>query len=336
MGPEVLDKSSEFEAAVNSDQDILGRGRVVTVFGATGFLGHRVVRHLLDRGFRVRAASRHPKRVSSPLRPDAMGKEAIEADAHDEASLATALGGAYGVVNALGLYVERGGRKTFHAVHVEGAARIARLAREAGVERLVHVSGIGADPASSSDYIRARGEGEIVVQEAFPGATVVRPSVMFALDDHFITTLARLLRTLPVFPLFGRGRTRLQPVHAENVAEAIARIVECTDGAGHLLYEFGGPRSYTYAELLRSVADKIGIRARLLPLPFVLWQVVAAISEFLPDAPLTRNQVALMRRDNVASKDLPGLRDLHIVPTALEGVVSALGDGGNLSLTRRT
>ena len=193
------------------------------MFGATGFLGHRVVRHLLDRGFRVRAASRHPKCVWSPLRPDAMGKEAIEADAHDEASLATALGGAYGVVNALGLYVEGGGRETFRAVHVEAAARIARLAREAGVELLVHVSGIGANSASSSDYIRARGEGEIVVQEAFPGATVVRPSVMFAPDDHFLTTLARLLRTLPVFPLFGRGRTRLQPVHAENVAEAIAR-----------------------------------------------------------------------------------------------------------------
>jgi uncharacterized protein YbjT (DUF2867 family) len=328
----VAARSNESEMAVNSEHGAPGGGSVVTVFGATGFLGHRVVRHLLDRGFRVRAASRHPERVSSLLKPDAVGKEAIEADAHDEASLATALGGAYGVVNALSLYVEGGGRETFRAVHVEAAARIARLAREAGVERLVHVSGIGADPASSFDYIRARGEGEIIVQKAFPGATVVRPSVMFASDDHFLTTLARLLRTLPVFPLFGRGRTRLQPVHAENVAEAIARIVECRDGAGHSLYEFGGPRSYTYAELLRSVADEIGTRVWLLPLPFVMWQVVAAISESLPGAPLTRSQVALMRRDNVTSQELPGLRDLHIVPTALEGVM----DGGDVSLTRQS
>jgi uncharacterized protein YbjT (DUF2867 family) len=320
-------KSNESEVAVNSEHGTPGRGSVVTVFGATGFLGHRVVRHLLDRGFRVRAASRHPERVSSLLRPDAAGNEAIGADVHDESSVATALEGAYGAVNALSLYVEGGGRETFRAVHVEAAARIARLAREAGVERLVHVSGIGADPASSSDYIRARGEGEIVVQEAFPGATVVRPSVMFAPDDHFLTTLARLLRTLPVFPLFGRGRTRLQPVYAENVAEAIGRIVECAAGAGHSCYEFGGPRSYTYVELLRSVADKVGTRVWLLPLPFVLWQVVAAISEFLPGAPLTRSQVALMRRDNVASQELPGLRDLHIVPTALEGVLSGVVDG---------
>jgi uncharacterized protein YbjT (DUF2867 family) len=231
-------------------------------------------------------------------------------------------------VDTLSLYVERGGRETFRAVHVEAAARIARMAREAGVERLVHVSGIGADPASPSDYICARGEGEIIVHEAFPGATLVRPSVMFALDDHFLTTLAGLLRTLPVYPLFGRGLTRLQPVHADDVAEAIARILGRTAHAGHRCYELGGPRSYTYAELLRGIADRIGTSAWLLPVPFALWQAVALVSEFVPGAPLTRSQVALMRRDNVASQELPGLRDLDITPTALEEVVSAVADGG--------
>jgi uncharacterized protein YbjT (DUF2867 family) len=300
----------------------------VTVFGGTGFLGHRVVRHLLDCSFQVRAVSRHPERVASHVGPDRVGWEAIGADVHDENSLTAALAGAYGVVNTLSLYVERGGRETFRAVHVEAAARIARMAREAGVERLVHVSGIGADPASPSDYICARGEGEIVVHEAFSGATLVRPSVMFALDDHFLTTMASLLRTLPVYPLFGRGRTRLQPVHAEDVAEAIARILGRTAGAGHRCYELGGPRSYTYAELLRGIADRIGTSAWLLPVPFVLWQAVAFVSEFVPGTPLTRSQVALMRRDNVASQELPGLWDLHITPTALEEVVSAVADGG--------
>jgi NADH dehydrogenase len=193
---------------------------------------------------------------------------------------------------------------------------------------LIHVSGIGADPASASDYIRARGEGEIVVQEAFPGATLVRPSVMFGPDDHFLTTLARLLQALPVYPVFGMGRTRLQPVHVEDVAEAIARILLCAAAAGHSCYEFGGPRSYTYAELLRSVAGRIGTRPWLLPLPFALWQAVAVLSEFVPGAPLTRSQVALMRRDNVASQDLPGLPDLHVAPTALEDVVSTVANGG--------
>ena len=232
-----------------------------------------------------------------------------------------ALAGAFGAVNAVSLYVERGNHETFHAVHVDAAARIARLAREAGVRRLVHVSGIGADSASSSDYIRARGEGEVVVHNAFPGAILVRPSVMFGPDDHFLTTLVRLLRTLPVYPLFGSGRTRLQPVHVEDAAEAIARLVGGAAGADQLCYELGGPRTYTYAELLRSVADRISTRARLLPVPFALWQILAFLSEFAPGAPLTRNQVALMQHDNVASPDLPGLWDLHVTPTALEDVV---------------
>jgi NADH dehydrogenase len=315
------------ELAVNSEQDTPSRRRVVTVFGATGFLGHRVVQHLLDRGFKVWAASRHPERMPVPLRRDAVGTEPIEADVHDEASVAAALAGAYAVVNAVSLYVERGGRETFHAVHVEAAARIARLAREAGVERLIHVSGIGADPASSSDYIRARGEGETVVHEAFPGATVVRPSVMFAPDDQFLTTLARLLRTLPIFPLFGTGQTRLQPVHVDDVAEAIAHILGSAAGVGHSCYELGGPRSYTYAELLRNITDRIGTRARLLPIPFALWHATALVSETILGATLTRSQVALMRRDNVASQQLPGLRNLNIAPTPLEDVVLTIAEG---------
>jgi uncharacterized protein YbjT (DUF2867 family) len=151
---------------------------------------------------------------------------------------------------------------------------------------------------------------------------------MFGPDDYFLTTLARLLQTLPVYPLFGRGRTRLQPVHVDDVAEAIARILGCAADVGRPCYEFGGPRSYTYAELLRSVAGRIGARPWLLPLPFALWQAVALLSEFVPGAPLTRSQVALMRRDNVASQDLPGLQDLHVAPTALEDVVPTVADGG--------
>ena len=167
----------------------------------------------------MRAASRHPERVGSASRADA-GPETTKADIHDETTVAAALFGAYGAVNAVSLYVERG-RETFDAVHVEAAARVARLARENRVERLIHVSGIGADPASSAPYIAARGRGEIVVQQAFPGATLIRPAVMFGPDDAFLTTVVRLLRILPVYPMFGRGETKLQPVYVEDVAEGI-------------------------------------------------------------------------------------------------------------------
>jgi NADH dehydrogenase len=312
--------------STGSVQGAPGR-RIVTVLGGTGFLGRRVVRHLLKHGFSVRITSRHPDHARLLVAPDRRCVEAVSADVHDETSVAVALAGAFGAVNAVSLYVERGDHATFHAVHVEAAARIARLAREAGVERLVHVSGIGADPASSSDYIRARGEGEIAVRNAFPEAVLIRPSVMFGSDDHFLTTLARLLRILPVYPLFGRGRTRLQPVHVEDVAEAIARLVESFAGAGQPCYELGGPRTYTYSELLHSIADRIGIRVRLLPLPFALWEALAFLSELASGALLTRSQVALMRHDNVASSDLPGLCDLHVTPTALEDVAPTVASG---------
>ena len=174
----------------------------VTVFGGTGFVGCRVVRHLSVSTVTVRIASRHPARAEGD------NAEQVIADAHDERSVEAAVMGADGVVNAISLYTEHGG-DTFHSVHVEAAARIAGVARRAGVKRFVHLSGIGADPTSPSPYIRNRGEGEVAVQAAFPGAVVIRPAVMFAPDDAFLTTILGLLRTLPAYPLFGDGRTRL-------------------------------------------------------------------------------------------------------------------------------
>src|SRR3984893_16922594 len=301
-----------------------GHRGLITVFGGTGFLGRRIVRHLLDHRFQVRAASRHPERVGSASQADAR-PETTKADIHDETTVAAALFGAYGAVNAVSLYVERG-RETFDAVHVEAAARVARLARESGVERLIHVSGIGSDPASSGPCIAARGRGEIAVQQAFPGATLIRPAVMCGPDDAFLTTVVRLLRILPVYPVFGRGETRPQPVYVEDVAEGIAGVL-C--GAGSVAsYEFAGARVYTYNELVRTVADRIGARPRLVPLPFALWRILASGAEFLPGSPLTRNQVALMQRDNIASADCPGLSSLDIAPTEIETLVSAFMDRG--------
>jgi uncharacterized protein YbjT (DUF2867 family) len=300
-----------------------GHRGLITVFGGTGFLGRRIVRHLLDHRFQVRAASRHPERVRSASQADAR-PGTTKADIRDETTVAAALFGAYGAVNAVSLYVERG-RETFDAVHVEAAARVARLARENGVERLIHVSGVGADPASSAPYIAARGRGEISVQQAFPGAILIRPAVMFGPDDAFLTTVVRLLRILPVYPIFGRGETKLQPVYVEDVAEGIARVLAGAGGSV-AFYEFAGARVYTYRELIRTVADRIRARPRLVPLPFAVWRILASAAEFLPGSPLTRNQVALMRRDNIASGNVPGLSSLDIAQTEIENFVSAVMD----------
>jgi uncharacterized protein YbjT (DUF2867 family) len=282
----------------------------VTVFGGTGFIGRRVVRHLRESGARVRAVSRH-----GGLGEDG-GVEPIAADAHDERAVRAAVVGADGVVNAISLYVEHGSN-TFHSVHVETAAKIARAARQAGVRRFVHVSGIGANAASSSPYIRSRGEGEAAVQTAFPGAVIVRPAAMFASDDAFLTTILRLLRSLPAYPMFGDGRTRLQPVYVDDVASAIAQILR-QGQKPYPIYELAGPRVYSYEELLRTIARIAGLRPVLMRMPFVFWNAFASIAEMLPQRPLTRNQVELMQIDTIASQNLPGFRALGISPRSLE------------------
>ena len=253
----------------------------VTVFGGTGFLGHRVVQRLLERDFSVRVASRHPERTAA-LFPDVQfGIELIHADINDDRSVAAAVAGVEGVVNAVSLYVESG-RQTFRSVHVTAAARVARLAREAGVERLIHVSGIGSDAGSASPYIRSRGEGERVVREAFPTTTLIRPSVMFGRGDAFVGPVARMLRHLPVFPLFGRGQTQLQPAHVEDVAEVIARAMQTIPSG--MCYELGGPRIYTYRSLLEVIARRLGKKPLVVPMPFGLWHALAYVAEMLAPA----------------------------------------------------
>lgn len=296
--------------------------RIVTVFGGTGFLGRRVALHLRHRGFPVRIAARHPDRCRGYFSSDDSNTELRACDIYDERSVANALLGAYGAVNATSLYVERG-RETYQSVHVEAAERLARLAQRAGVQRLVHVSGVGADTASPSLYIRKRGEGEHVVQAAFADAILMRPTVMFGADDAFLTPILRLLRRLPVYPMFGAGQTKLQPVWVEDVAEAITRAL-LPAGPLPITYECGGPRIYSYKTLLRALATEVGIKVVLLPMPFIAWHATAWIGEMLPHPPITRNQVELMQVANVSSRNLPGLTDLGIVPRAIEEEVKSM------------
>ena len=187
-----------------------------------------------------------------------------------------------------------------------------------GVRRLVHISGIGADPGSSSPYVRARATGERLVREAFPGATILRPSVMFGPND-FLERLAGLARVLPAMPLFGAGRVKLQPVYVNDVAEAVARALALPEAAGRL-YELGGPRVYPYRALVELALDHTGRRRPLLPTPYLVWRALAALMAPLPRRPISRDQVTLMEKDNVVRPQALTFADLGITPTALEAV----------------
>lgn len=296
--------------------------RIVTVFGATGFLGRRIVRSLHEHGCAVRIASRHPDRGRTLFGIDDPRLQSIGADVHDGRSVTDAMSGALGVVNAVSLYIERG-KETFHSVHVACAQRVAIEAHRAGVEQLAHVSGIGANAASGSSYIRSRGEGELAVQAAFPGAILIRPAVMFAPDDAFLTVILKLLRRLPAYPMFGRGATRLQPAHVADVGEAIARVLDRI-GRDPVVFECGGPRVYSYQELLRSLAREVGLKPVLFPIPLAVWYALARAAEILPSPPITRNQIELMQVDTVASPQLPGLGELGILPQQVEETVRSI------------
>ncbi|MGJ0511745.1 complex I NDUFA9 subunit family protein [Methylocystis sp.] len=296
--------------------------RSIVVFGGTGFLGRRVVWRLRKAGFSVRVASRHPDRAHSLFGSDDPQLRSVEANIHDEQSIADALAGAYGVVNAVSLYVEHG-RETFHSVHVEAAQRLANQARRAQVEQLAHVSGIGSDAGSSSLYIRKRGEGELAVRAAFADTILIRPAVMFGPDDSFLTSILKLLSRLPIYPMFGRGLTRLQPAYVADVAEAITRALDRKD-AHATTFEFGGPRVYSYEELLRVIAHEANLKPMLVPIPFAVWRTLAWFAEMLPSPPITRNQVELMQVDNVWSPGMPGFEDLGISPHAVEEILQEI------------
>lgn len=294
--------------------------QLVTVFGGTGFLGCRIVRHLHDAGFAVRIASRHPDRAVR-LFPDAGPRlQSVHGDINEDRSVAVAVGEAFAVVNAVSLYVERG-RDTFQSVHVNAAGRVARLTREAGAQRFLHISGIGADAESMSPYIRSRGQGEAAVLRAFPSATMLRPAVMFGPGDAFLTPLLLMLRHLPVFPVFGDGGTRVQPAYVEDVGEASARVLKLQ--SPQQIYELAGPRIYTYRALLRALAAA----ARNTPVPFALWHAIGYVAEFLPSPPITRNQVELMEDDSVATPGIRGFDVLQITPRAIEDTLPEVSPG---------
>jgi len=293
----------------------------VTVFGGSGFLGRQIVKCLAAEGVSIRVAVRHPERASFLERMGRDGQiEVVHADVWDESTVARAVTKATWVINTVGHYVEKSGA-TFDAIHGQGAHNVAQQAGNAGVERLIHISGLGANPTSDSPYVKARGIGEILVKEAFDGVTILRPSVIFGPDDAFLNTLAGMARWTPVLPLFGMGHTSLQPVFVGDVAKACVVVLADPSTQGKT-YELGGPRVYTYKALLQLVLKQANRRRVLVPAPFFLWDRLAAIMAFLPNPPLTRDQVKLMKRDNVIEGNESTLEDLGISPVSVEEILS--------------
>ncbi len=293
---------------------------LTTVFGGSGFLGRHLVRRLAAEGRRVRVAVRDPE-AAGFLKPmgDVGQIVPIRADVRDDRAVAAALEGAGAAVNLVGILYEKSGR-TFQAIHAEAAGRIAAKAAAAGVRRLVHVSAIGADPAAPSRYASSKGAGEAAVRAAFAAATVLRPSIVFGPEDDFFNRFGAMARVAPALPLIGGGTTRFQPVYAGDVAAAIQHCLGDPATAGKT-YELGGPRSYGFRELMQYVLAETRRRRWLLPLPFALASLLAMVLERLPVPPLTRDQVTMLRRDNVVTPGALGLADLGIVPIALEAVV---------------
>lgn len=294
---------------------------VVTVFGASGFIGRYVVQELAKSGVRVRAAVRLPERAGF-LRPmgDVGQVTPIAANIRDDASVAAAVDGADTVINLVGILYETG-KQTFGDVQADGARRVAAAAKAAGARRFVQMSAIGADAGAESHYAASKGAGEELVRDIFPSAAVVRPSVVFGQEDEFFNKFAALARLAPALPLIGGGQTQFQPVYVGDVAEAIATIVGDEQSSG-MTYELGGPQIYSFKDLMEIVLDGIGRRRFLVPVPFLVAMMQAAVLELSPFPPLlTRDQVRLLRHDNIVTGDLPGLDDLGIEATAVETIV---------------
>lgn len=292
---------------------------VATVFGGSGFLGRYVVKRMATRGYVTRVAVRDPEGALflKPMGP--VGQVVpLGIDIATEADVARAVEGAECVVNLVGILAERK-PGDFQRLQAEGAERIARLAAAAGVKRLVHVSAIGADPASASLYARSKGQGEQAVRAQFPNATILRPSIVFGMEDQFFNRFGAMASLSPIMPVIAGG-TRFQPVFVGDVADAVMAALLRDDAAGRV-YELGGPQVYTFRELLEWILAQTRRNRRLVNVPMSVASLQASIMERLPGKPLTRDQLLLLGQDNVVAKGAFGLGDLGVRPTPVDLVM---------------
>jgi NADH dehydrogenase len=295
--------------------------RLVTVFGGTGFLGRHTVRALAKAGWRIKVAARRPARGFF-LRPlGTVGQiDFVKCDVSDVDSVVAALAGSDAAVNLCGILFQRG--QTFEDVQADGPANVGATAAKAGVKAVVHVSAIGSDSESASEYAATKAEGETRLREIFPAATILRPSIIFGPEDGFFNRFAEMARFLPALPLIGGGKTLFQPVFVGDVAAAIVAALDSEAARGHT-YELGGPTVYSFRQLMQLILSETDRSRILLPVPFGIAAIKAFFLQFLPNPPLTPDQVKLLRHDNVVAPQALGLADLGIMPTSVEAEVPA-------------
>lgn len=289
----------------------------VTVFGGSGFIGRHLVEHLARTGASIWVAARHPPHRAEPLSRARI--QHIKADILNDEGVRAAIQGADTVINLVGI-LSQAGPQTFTAVHEDGARRVAATAKRLGVTQLVHISALGASRTAPALADRSKASGEQAVRAAFPEVTIIRPSLVFGPDDHFFNGFATLARRLPALPLIGSGQTKFQPVYVGDVVTGIAAILANPASRGNT-YEFGGPRVYTFKDLLAFICATISARPLLVPIPFWAAEVLGGLLQVFPGAPFTRDQVRLLRTHKVVSGSELTLGDLGIEPQALETIV---------------
>ncbi|MEM9750335.1 MAG: complex I NDUFA9 subunit family protein [Pseudomonadota bacterium] len=311
--------------------------KLITVFGGSGFLGRHVVREAAKRGYRVRVAVRKPQ-LAHFLKPlgDVGQIQLVKATLRNRRSIAAALEGANVAVNLIGILHQAGGPnllpfggEAFFTVHGRGAGAIAELAEKAGTERVIHVSAIGADASSPSHYAQSKAEGERLVRDAAPTATILRPSIVFGPNDQFFNRFAAMAAAAPALPLIGGGKTRFQPVYVDDVADAVCEAIARPESAGRT-YELGGPAIYSFKELMEILLKVIERRRFLAPIPFPIAGLIGlfgqSVGRVAPGGPpITVDQVKLLKSDNVVGasgeEGVGRLEDFGLTPQTLESVI---------------
>lgn len=297
-------------------------GKIVTVFGGTGFVGRYIVAQLAAAGALVKIVTRHTPSAYFLRTYGNPGQIVPVCSRYEsDSDLARIVAGSFAVVNCLGILNERGKRSSFARLHTDIPAAIAKACATTHVSRLVHISALGVDRATSS-YAITKILGESKVQQNFPDATILRPSVVFGAEDNFLNMFARLSRILPAFPLIGGGKTRFQPVYVVDIARAVVRAL-CDVHTTGQIYQLGGPEILTFRQIYERLFAYTGIRRALVPVPWWVARIQAFFMGLLPNPLLTNDQVTSLQTDNIVADGALGLADLGLVPTPMDAVVPA-------------
>lgn len=298
--------------------------KLVTIFGGSGFVGRYIARRLAKEGWRIRIAVRNPEQAGFVRPFGVVGQvEPVFCNIRDDASVATVVNGADAVINCVGV-LDESGKNTFEAVQADGAARIARIAADHGITKMIHVSAIGASASSQSEYARTKAAGEMAVLTYMPDAVILRPSIVFGPEDEFFNRFASMSRFGPILPVIG-GETRFQPVYVDDVAAAATHALQ-SDAAG--IYELGGPDVHTFRELMQQMLTVVRRRRLVVNVPFWIAKIMAfgfrvlrIVSLGLIAPPVTKDQIINLGTDNVVADDAQTLFDLGVKPTALEAIL---------------